>query len=604
MKSTKHNNSHILLVAVTALFVLVPYTGLAASWQHVAKQTYLPEINYGDGVIRYSNTDLSGTGTVIAVIDDGIWFEHPDLRGREWDDGTGRSGWNFLNDSDDLTIQGSHGTQVAGLIAGNGIGIRGIARGVKLMNLIACDKKGCPETAVARAVAYALDHGAHVIHMSFGGYGEDGYSTVFDELFARAWDANVMVVAAAGNGNVRVTTPTGQNLDTLPISPVCNDQYGLNTIVGVGSRSPWSNFGSCVDVVAPDKNIFTTMAPSFAAGKEYDVVSGTSFAAPFVTGAIALVREVHPQARNFEIIDQIISTTQSQRLDIARAVTGSAGEPRIEHISHQIAAPGDTLILSGLHFRSSRGLTISGSNQIYELPPSLYRVLDSTRLHVRIPPALPAGTYTIRIQHSVTPGIDITIDPERSIGMSTATVTASVEEHIQSASYPKNTACEQSYGQLIDTDALEFSEHITDDVRDEIVSFVCYGSSDCTRSLGTGERRALIRDYLQTASGDVRWDDIERLASGQKPIHRNLDKERAEAMRALTIFTRIYGRAADYTIPEEDLAWNTLLYRVRFPRDLAKEQEGINRFRSLLKYIPSTPMDWAAVRVLGYVYAQ
>jgi hypothetical protein len=136
-----------------------------------------------------------------------------------------------------------------------------------------------------------------------------------------------------------------------------------------------------------------------------------------------------------------------------------------------------------------------------------------------------------------------------------------------------------------------------------LVNFVVYGISFATANLGAGERRALLRDYFETVGRLPKWLDIERLAEGMKPIDRNLDKEKSQANKALVIFKKITGfKAPNFKDAKDDLAWNTMMYRVRFTRDTAKEKSAIIKFKQKVGRTPSSPLDWAAVRALGYVY--
>lgn len=133
-------------------------------------------------------------------------------------------------------------------------------------------------------------------------------------------------------------------------------------------------------------------------------------------------------------------------------------------------------------------------------------------------------------------------------------------------------------------------------------NFITYGISERTHALGEGERRALVRDALETMrTANISPIDIERLTRGLIPGYRNLIAERAQLNRAQMTFRSIYGRDPNFQNAEENLAWNTLMYRIRFPRDLAAEQEGIREFRRLFGRVPRDPFQWATVRVLGYV---
>ena len=143
---------------------------------------------------------------------------------------------------------------------------------------------------------------------------------------------------------------------------------------------------------------------------------------------------------------------------------------------------------------------------------------------------------------------------------------------------------------------------LTEEQRTTLTNFVAYGVSAKTKNLGSGERRAVLRDYLETVGrANVSWEDVERMTQGIKPVSRNLEKERAQVAAALRIFTRLYVHRPNFQDAEEDLAWNTLMYRIRFTRDLAKEREGIQEFRAVFGRIPRSTMDWAVVRLLGYV---
>ncbi|OGL91741.1 hypothetical protein A3H11_01215 [Candidatus Uhrbacteria bacterium RIFCSPLOWO2_12_FULL_47_10] len=166
----------------------------------------------------------------------------------------------------------------------------------------------------------------------------------------------------------------------------------------------------------------------------------------------------------------------------------------------------------------------------------------------------------------------------------------------------RSTSEEAKYMPLIKSDAIAFKVGLTAEQEATITNFVTYGASDKTVKLGAGERRAVMRDYLETVGrGNVNWDDVERMTKGEKPVSRNLEKERAQVGVALKVFVKIYGHSPVFSDAKEDLAWNTLLYRIRFTRDLTVEKEGIVEFRATYGRTPKSTMDWATVRVLGYV---
>jgi RHS repeat-associated protein len=235
--------------------------------------------------------------TIIAVVDSGIDFTHPDLRNNQWannaehennkdDDNNGLMndlhGWDWVTDSGVIRDGQGHGTAVAGIIAAEGnnsIGITGVMWRAGLMSLRVLDNTGTGEIADAvEAIDYAVEHGAQVINCSWG---TDEESLVLKDAIERAGRAGVVVVSSAGNG--------GRDIDNQPYYP---SSYGLSNQLVVASTdnfdnlASWSNYGpKSVTVAAPGKDILTTRV-----GGDYTVVTGTSASTPLVTGVVGLVK--------------------------------------------------------------------------------------------------------------------------------------------------------------------------------------------------------------------------------------------------------------------------------------------------------------------------
>ncbi len=173
---------------------------------------------------------------------------------------------------------------------------------------------------------------------------------------------------------------------------------------------------------------------------------------------------------------------------------------------------------------------------------------------------------------------------------------------VQALGVVRNTVAEEKYRSLLKSDASAFKVTLTAKQEDAVTNFTTYGISQATIKLGSGERRAVLRDYFDTVGrSDVKFADVERITKGEKPIYRNLKKEQAQATEALKLFEKIKGHGPNFKDAKEDLLWNTLMYRIRFTRDLATEKKAIGQFNTKFKRSPSTPMDWAAVRGIGYV---
>ncbi|MBI4281321.1 Ig-like domain-containing protein [Candidatus Uhrbacteria bacterium] len=153
--------------------------------------------------------------------------------------------------------------------------------------------------------------------------------------------------------------------------------------------------------------------------------------------------------------------------------------------------------------------------------------------------------------------------------------------------------------------ATEFDITLNSSDISTLTSFVTNGTSEAAKKLGSGERLAVVRDILETL-GRASLTAIEQISAGEKPTDRNLTKEQAQVNKALPLFKKMLGvsRAPNFKNANEDLAWNTLMYRIRFDRDLAKEQKGIVRFKKVIGKNPSSPLDWAAVRAYGYKLAK
>lgn len=172
----------------------------------------------------------------------------------------------------------------------------------------------------------------------------------------------------------------------------------------------------------------------------------------------------------------------------------------------------------------------------------------------------------------------------------------------------RNVAAETSAGKFLAASVKEFGLKLSADVQSAAANFGAYGISAATMKLGSGERIAVLRDLLDTLGSAANNSEkllqaAANISNGEKPGVRNLTKENQQLALVLKTFQKLTGKAKpDSKNAKEDLAWNTLMYRIRFPRDLNKERAGIKKFRSInFERTPKTPFDWAAVRVAGYV---
>jgi hypothetical protein len=261
-----------------------------------------------------ANAGLGAREVIVAVIDTGVDYQHPELADHMWineaeipDDNIDNDnngyvddvyGWDFYNNDNtichyiysdlyhknlaDPNDNDNHGTHVAGVIAAtmnNNLGIAGIASNinVKIMSLkINGGKNGSGDIANAvKAIKYATMMGADICNLSWG------TNKINPELEAAMKESNMLFVAAAGND--------GSNIDDTPLYPASLELDNLISVTFIdadGDLTGYSNFGkNSVDIAAPGNDIFSTIVGS------YSNASGSSMAAPQVSAVAALLYE-------------------------------------------------------------------------------------------------------------------------------------------------------------------------------------------------------------------------------------------------------------------------------------------------------------------------
>ena len=286
---------------------------------------------------------VTGTGrTIVAVIDSGVGYSHPDLKANMWrnpgevagngrdDDGNGYTddvhGYDFANNDGNPADDNGHGTHIAGTIGAvgnNGVGVAGVGWNIRIMALKFLDASGSGYTSDAvRALNYAVARGAKVVNASFGG---GGYDHALANAIANARTKGVIVVAAAGND--------GTDNDINPVYP---GNYAGDNLVTVAASdrndrlASFSNYGrTTVDIAAPGSGIYSTLPNG-----RYGSYSGTSMATPHVAGAMSLVWDAHPTWNYKQVIASILNTADRMssltgkvatgRLNVAKAIAYSS----------------------------------------------------------------------------------------------------------------------------------------------------------------------------------------------------------------------------------------------------------------------------------------
>jgi subtilisin family serine protease len=281
---------------------------------------------------------IDGGGVTVAVIDTGVDFDHHDLTGRAWvnagevctngvDDDTNGfvddcTGWDFANGdaiADDVG-NNYHGTHVASIIAGNvdGAGMIGVAPRVKIMSLKVSNTTSIQMSRAASAIRYAVDNGADIINTSFG---TTTKSSSLAAAVAYADTYGVPVVASAGN--------SGTSNDTGMHYPSAYPNANIISVANSGpddARSASSNFGAVtVDLAAPGVNIIGAMP-----GGGHAYASGTSMAAPHVTGALALLYQANTDVDPAQARSRLLSTVDP--LESLTGVVASGGRLNVARL--------------------------------------------------------------------------------------------------------------------------------------------------------------------------------------------------------------------------------------------------------------------------------
>ncbi len=314
-----------------------PFAGgeLAGRGLDQADQWGLERIGLGIELRRELAGDLKRTSIVVAVIDTGLDIDHQDFsRNNLWmnereepngldDDDNGYVddfyGWDFIDKDNDPTDWVGHGTVVAGIIAantGNGLGIAGVDSRARIMPLRALNMIGRGySTRIAQAIYYAVDNGAQIINLSMAIEDVSAHERV---AIRYAQSHGVLTVVAAGNNAKDAANFTPASIPGVITVSATNreDQF-----------AGFSNWGTAIDIAAPGVDILSLRAAGtdlmmtatpdarplqYAVGPRtrYYRTTGTSFAAPIVSGVAAVVWSLHPLLSADEVRRMLLNSAE------------------------------------------------------------------------------------------------------------------------------------------------------------------------------------------------------------------------------------------------------------------------------------------------------
>ncbi len=281
------------------------------------------------------DTSTGNLTTVVAVIDEGMDINHPDLRDNIWtnpgeipgngidDDLNGYvddvNGYDFANDDasvydpDPISEKGDeHGTHVAGTIAtegNNGTGVAGVNWQARIMALKFLGPNGGSTVDAVEAINYAVRNGAKVSNNSWGYVGSPSRS--LQDAISRADTAGHLFVAAAGNGGA---DGVGDNNDRDSSNTNYPSSYNNANVIAVAAAdnrdklASFSNYGATtVDLAAPGVNVASTLP-----GNGYGYYSGTSMATPHVTGVAVLLKSQNPTLDDTQMKSNILDSVDKK----------------------------------------------------------------------------------------------------------------------------------------------------------------------------------------------------------------------------------------------------------------------------------------------------
>lgn len=279
-------------------------------------------------------TSKGSDDVVVAVVDSGVDYGHPDLKNNIWtrprniaaysDDELGTfddvHGFSAVDKLGDPMDDNGHGTHCAGIIGAegdNGIGIAGINWHVKIMPLKYLDRNGVGTTEDAiEVINYAIDRKKAGVNLRVinASWGSTEHSQALEDTIRAAGEAGILFVAAAGND--------GTDNDEIPHYPSNFDLPNIISVAAVDRNdrlTAFSNFGErSVHIAAPGKDILSTYLNG-----EYRVLSGTSMAAPYVTGVAALIVAADPNISMSALRSRLLRSVD--KLDTLTGRSGTAG---------------------------------------------------------------------------------------------------------------------------------------------------------------------------------------------------------------------------------------------------------------------------------------
>lgn len=395
---------------------------------------------YGLSLISAANAwDISSGSTdlIALTIDTGVDYNHPDLQKNLWknpleipgnsidDDGNGYIddvyGINAITNTGNPADDNGHGTHVAGIIgaqANNGIGVAGVSPNVKIVAAKFLNSSGTGSLSNAiKAIAYgnALKKAGYNIVVSNNSWGSVSYSDALKVAIQDSEKLGILFVAAAGN--------SATNNDSSPFYPA---SYAVPNVISVGSvdagaiYSSFSNYGpTTVHIAAPGGSILSTIP-----GSMYAYKSGTSMAAPHVTGVVVLTQSVcsgvltAPQTKDIILNNGVKKTSLQTRVSSGSVLNAYGAEIAAQSACNGLSTPAPS-------YTPTPTPTSNGTIQPTNTPTPTYTATPTptatfTRTPTPTPTITPTATFTAT--PTITPTATATPTPRASVSFSAPSI--------------------------------------------------------------------------------------------------------------------------------------------------------------------------------------
>jgi hypothetical protein len=273
-------------------------SGIAHVWLDGVRRASLDKSVPQIGAPKAWAAGYDGKGVKVAVLDTGVYADHPDLKGQVIE----AKNFSTAATTDDKV---GHGTHVASIVAGTGAKsggkYKGVAPGAKILSGKVLDDDGYgDDSGILAGMEWAAQQGADIVNLSLGGTDTPGIDPLETEVNKLSEQKGILFAIAAGNegqgGDQTIGSP-GSAADALTVGAVDDN----DKLADFSSRGPGLDGSIKPDVTAPGVDITAAAAPGSLIDKEvgenpagYLTISGTSMATPHVAGAAAILKQEHP----------------------------------------------------------------------------------------------------------------------------------------------------------------------------------------------------------------------------------------------------------------------------------------------------------------------